>query len=106
MFALINIFIVVLETPTAPSNQSDLALLDMAAGHFAQMQVLTSSLLSFPFAREIASLARRTVSNANRLGSETSPRSQHEIENNQSTLHEDPDLSGNVTVCSFLPRPN
>lgn len=64
MFALINLFICVLKFPTAPTSNSDLALLDMVAGHFGHMEFITTSELSFPFAREAASLARKVVKTA------------------------------------------
>ena len=66
MFSLINLFICLLKAPTDPSAMSDLALLDMVSGHFAHMEFVTSSALSFPFTREVAALARSTVSRATR----------------------------------------
>jgi hypothetical protein len=38
--------------------------MDIAAGHFAHMEFITSSELAFPFTREVADLARRTVKSA------------------------------------------
>jgi hypothetical protein len=38
--------------------------MDMVAGHFAHMEFVTSSELSFPFTREVAALARQTVMGA------------------------------------------
>ena len=70
MFALINLFVFILKNPASPLIHSDLALLDMVAGHFGHMEFLTSSLLSFPFARETASLARSSVLRAARTSSE------------------------------------
>ncbi len=64
MVGVINLFISVLKTPTLPSAQSDVALLDMVAGHFAHMEFVTSSELAFPFTREVAILARSTVKKA------------------------------------------
>jgi len=64
MFSLINLFICLLKAPTNQSSLSDLALLDMVAGHFAHMEFVTSSELSFPFTREVAALARIVVSRA------------------------------------------
>ena len=57
MLAVINLFIFVLKYPTLQSVQSDLALLDMAAGHFGHIHLLTSSSVSFSFPREVAALA-------------------------------------------------
>lgn len=61
MLGLINIFILILKAPAATTASSDLALLDIAAGHFAHMEFMTSSELAFPFTREVADLARQTV---------------------------------------------
>ena len=38
--------------------------MDMVAGHFAHMDFVTSSQMSFPFTRELATLARQTVVSA------------------------------------------
>jgi hypothetical protein len=64
MFGLVNLFISVLKNLTSPSAQSDLALMEMVAGHFAHMEYVTSSELSFPFTREVSALARQTVMGA------------------------------------------
>lgn len=61
MLAVINLFIYILKIPTLETVGSDLALLDLAAGHFAKVHFLTSSQVSFTFAREIVTLANRTV---------------------------------------------
>ena len=62
MFGLINLFICTLKNPTSPSAHADLALMDMVAGHFAHVEFVTSSEMSFPFTREVAALARLTIS--------------------------------------------
>ena len=64
MSALINLFICVLKNTRSPSVLSDLSLLDMAAGHFARMELVTSQEVSFPFGREVASLARQVAASA------------------------------------------
>ncbi len=64
MIGLINLFIHVLKFPTLPSTRSDIALLEVAAGYFSHMDFATSSELSFPFARDVAALARQTVNKA------------------------------------------
>lgn len=61
MSGLTNMFVFVLNYPTLPSAQADVALLDVAAGHFSHMEYLTSSERGLPFTREIASLARKVV---------------------------------------------
>lgn len=64
MHAFMNLFIHVIANPEVSSARSDLALLDVAAGYFGQMEFITGSMLSFPFARDIAALARMVVDNA------------------------------------------
>lgn len=64
MVGFINLFISVLKSPMLASAQSDVALLDMVAGHFANMEFVTSSELAFPFTREVAALARSTARKA------------------------------------------
>lgn len=61
MLAVINLFIYILKIPTLETVGSDLALLDLAAGHFAKVHFLTSSQVSFTFAREIVGLANKAV---------------------------------------------
>ena len=61
MTGLINLFIHILRFPVLSTAQSDIALLDVVAGHFAHMEFVTSSELNFPFARNVAALARKTV---------------------------------------------
>ncbi|KAK5047211.1 hypothetical protein LTR84_006733 [Exophiala bonariae] len=63
MHAFINLFIHVLKSPASASVRSDMALLDVAVGYFGQLDFLTGSKLEFPFARDIAVFARRTVDN-------------------------------------------
>ncbi|KAK5217827.1 hypothetical protein LTR72_009490 [Exophiala xenobiotica] len=64
MIGLINLFIHILKFPTLPSTRSDIALLEVAAGYFSHVEFITSSELSFPFARDVAALARQTVTRA------------------------------------------
>jgi hypothetical protein len=59
MIGLINLFIHILKYPTGPSVRSDVALLDVAAGYFGHMEFITAAELSFPFARDVAALARK-----------------------------------------------
>jgi hypothetical protein len=64
MVGVINLFIYILKYPSLPSAQSDVALIDVVAGHFGHMEFITSSELTFPFPREVSSLASRTVKKA------------------------------------------
>lgn len=66
MSALANLFVSVLNSPTSPSAQSDVALLDIAAGHFSHMEYLTSLELGAPISRKVAQLAREAVNKSKR----------------------------------------
>ncbi|KAL2836399.1 fungal-specific transcription factor domain-containing protein [Aspergillus pseudoustus] len=61
MLATINLFIYILKSPTSPTVQPDLALLDIASGHFGQIYHLTSGHVSFSFPREAIRIAERAV---------------------------------------------
>lgn len=61
MLGVINLFIYILKYPTLSSVHSDLALLDIATGHFGHVKLLTASELEFTFPREIATLAYDVV---------------------------------------------
>lgn len=64
MIGLINLFMHILKFPSLPSARSDVALLDVAAGYFGHMEFITCSELNFPFARDVATVARQTVNKA------------------------------------------
>lgn len=64
MLAVINIFIFISKYPSLESVQSDLALLDVAAGHFGHVHLFTSSVMSFPFCREVAFVADKAIKKA------------------------------------------
>lgn len=64
MVGLINLFVCILIKPSSGAAQSDVALLDLAAGHFGHLEFMTSNELAFPFTREIAAIARATVKTA------------------------------------------
>lgn len=61
---LINLFVHILKYPGLPSAPSDVALMDIVAGHFGRVEYLTASHLAFPFIREITSLANKMVKKA------------------------------------------
>lgn len=61
MLAVINLFVYILKNPEVATVQSDIAHLDLAAGHFAKVRFLTSSQVSFEFPREIIGLASKVV---------------------------------------------
>lgn len=65
MNALIHLFIHTLERPNDPTTKSDLALIEVGAGHFARLEYDTNSEYPVPFARRIADLARMAVERAN-----------------------------------------
>lgn len=61
MYAHINLFIYTLRYPSLSTALGDLALLDICAGHFGHIELVTSSGVSFHFPRESAVLASKTV---------------------------------------------
>ncbi len=61
MLAIISLFIHILEYPDTEMTQSDIALLDIGAGHFGQIHHLTSGRLSFRFPRQVSMLASKAV---------------------------------------------
>ncbi|OQV03055.1 Fungal specific transcription factor domain-containing protein [Cladophialophora immunda] len=61
---LTNLFVYILNGPDQPSALADVALLDVAAGHYSHMEYLTASQRGSLFAREVACLARATVERA------------------------------------------
>jgi hypothetical protein len=58
MVGLINLFVSILEYPSPPAAQSDVALLDSAAGHFGHMEFITATEQAFSFTRKVAALAQ------------------------------------------------
>lgn len=58
ILGLVNLFVSILKSPLTPSTSADVTLMEIAAGHFAHLEFLTCSELSFPFARECATLCR------------------------------------------------
>lgn len=57
IFALINLFIYILQNPKHPRIQSDLTLMDVGAGYFARLKFATDSEFSIDFPKEIAVLS-------------------------------------------------
>lgn len=64
MVGLINLFVSILKSPASLVAPSDVALMDIAVGHFGHLEFITTSELAFPFTREVAVLARETVKKA------------------------------------------
>lgn len=53
----------VLNDPANESTKSDIALIDIAAGYFARLELATEAQHSVPFVREVARLAHMSVDN-------------------------------------------
>ncbi|PVH76694.1 hypothetical protein DL98DRAFT_464707 [Cadophora sp. DSE1049] len=62
VLGLINLFVHVLKHPAALSSPSDIALMDVVAGHFARLEFASAGELSFSFGRDLSRLARMAVS--------------------------------------------
>ena len=69
LVSVINLFIYILKYPSLPTTQSDIALIEVAAGHFSRLEYASAD-LARPFAREITHLAR-AVATAAEEGKET-----------------------------------
>ncbi|KIW31163.1 uncharacterized protein PV07_02832 [Cladophialophora immunda] len=63
IYAFINLFIHILQNPDLPTVPTDLALLEVGAGHFARLEFATESEVPIVFAKEVAALARQAVKN-------------------------------------------
>lgn len=63
---LLNLFTHVLRDPTGPSVQTDIGLLDMAAGYFGYLDYSTMSQFSVSFAKDVTQLARTAVEKSKR----------------------------------------
>lgn len=61
MYAYINLFIYILKFPQSPTVVGDLALLDICAGHFGQIDHATDSEISIPFPRQCTALCFTVV---------------------------------------------
>lgn len=61
MYAHINLFVYTLQYPNNILAQSDLALLDISAGHFGHLEHITSSTIAFHFPRDSVALASKFV---------------------------------------------
>ena len=72
MVGTINLFVTILRNPSSPGVRADVALLDVAVGHFGDMEIVTESEMSFPFVREVASIAYHVVRKAEE-GATTAP---------------------------------
>ena len=64
MVGTINLFITILKDPLASTARADIALLDLAVGHFGNLEIATESEISFPFVREVAGIAYGVVREA------------------------------------------
>lgn len=53
-----------MQYPMKPTAQSDVALLDMAAGHFAKLELATSMQVDVQFVRDIADITHHKINEA------------------------------------------
>ena len=67
---LVNLVIYVLKTPHSTSVAADVSLMDIVVGHFGYLEYVSSSVLVFPFPREITSYTRRVVEKAKKASSQ------------------------------------
>jgi hypothetical protein len=67
---LVNLIIYLLKNPQSPSVAADMSLMDIVVGHFGYLEFVSSSVMMFPFPREITSYTRRLVEKANKRPSQ------------------------------------
>ena len=60
LVSMINIFIYLVKYPNLSTAQSDVALMDIATGHFGRLEFASTD-LAYPFTREITRIAREMV---------------------------------------------
>ena len=103
MVGLINLFVSIVKSPTSLSARSDVALMDIAAGHFGHIEFITSSEMAFPFARDVAALARKTVKVARAKSAPGSARPETPMMGGQPmNLGSDVDLGNEVQFQDLL----
>lgn len=64
ILGLINLFIHVLRSPHVSTVTSDIALLDVVAGHLARLEFASGGKITFSFAREVSRISREAIRNA------------------------------------------
>ena len=69
---MLNLFLFVVQYPTLPSVQEDIALIHMAGGHLGQYEYLTGD-RTFTLATDLATLLRLTVAKVQVCEHSTSP---------------------------------
>jgi hypothetical protein len=57
LYACIEVFVRLIDDPTASTWSSDFALLELGVAHFARIELYSDGKCSIPFARELAQLA-------------------------------------------------
>lgn len=72
ILSVINLFIMILQSPEEHTDASDLALLDFCAGYFAWIRIVTESKISIPLVKELAKLAQNFHENYVKSGKSTS----------------------------------
>lgn len=90
IYALINLFIYILQNPQHPHIQSDLTVMEIGAGYFARLQFVTDSEVCIRFAKEMADLAYEACAKANQNDS-TGDNSYEHPTNTPRELHETTD---------------
>ena len=61
MYAFIHLFLYVLKHPQASTIMGDLALLDVATGHFGQLELASDGILAFHLPRECTALCLKAI---------------------------------------------
>jgi hypothetical protein len=64
LLGMINMFISILRSPLGDSALGDVALLEMAAGHFAYLDYTTEAVFSLSFIKNLSQWARQAIGKA------------------------------------------
>lgn len=70
IYALMNLFIHILQDPNQPSVESDLLLMEIGVGHFMRLELLTGFQTFTPFVKDISQMSRNAVEQARRAEKE------------------------------------
>lgn len=99
MSALTQLFVHVLKEPTASTAPGDVALMDIAAGHFARIELATSMELDLAFVREMVKAARDKVKEGSQLARATDAASTGSDFQEASMSSADDDVMGEVSAA-------
>jgi hypothetical protein len=108
LVGLINLFLYVIKYPNASSAESDIALLEVAVGHFSYLSFILDSYASFNFIKDFVPLARSAIRQANNFQPHSQPYASSSltlVEDSQSPHLSNPYLLDDVCNSNDLQLP-